>query len=482
MLEAEGEREEKVLEGEGEEKVLEGEGEREEKVLGEGEGEGEEKVLEGEGEREEKLVEGEGEREEKVVEGEGEQEKKVVEGEGEGEEKEHDIRAALCASVLKSTVSEMIRILRIALLLFTIFPIISSYLSCIIAGTMCRVIYGFSFVTFLAFMATALALMIYCFVEIEQTNILEYNVLSSNSEVYSLNVIEHGRNNNFSLFTHEACIERIDTNDFEDVIISLEKQCCAEVSTKRVMRTITSSVTSFNESEKVLEFYWIKNTNFFFNLTLSFSSLPDPEVGEYTVYLDLLDDTRLLSDCGNEVYLPPPTALKFGFPYSTNSSSSKVNCTRVNDSLLICELSHIVNKTGRYYMCMVLSKGPQQPIPNYKLEVNEVRHDVNDPEAIRCRLNESNCCSTFGDILQEAANPSCVFIRTESLEGDKKAKPLRRMFKIFTQKKWDGVFYSLYLIIIISVFPVIGLSLCCYTRYRKHHPRYCCQITCTCSV
>ena len=338
-----------------------------------------------------------------------------------------------------------------------------------IAGHVCRVIYAISLVLCIALMATALGLMIYCLVEIEQTSISDHKVLSSTSEVYSLSAIERRRSNNLSLFTHRVCIEMIDSTkfDYENVKISLEKQRCADVSTEQITRTITSSVTSSGE---VLEFYWIQNTNFSFNLNIS-----DP--GESTIlYLHLFDDPDLSVECESGNHFP--STFELVFPYSTNSSSSKVNCTRVNDNLSICESSQVVvNTTGRYYMCMVFSKEPQPPTSvSYKLVVNEVRYDVNDPEPTMCRLNETNCCSTYGDLLHEAANPSCVFIRTESLEGDKKAKPLPPPFKIFTRKKWDGVLYSLYLIIILSVFPVIGVSLCCYTRYRKHHPGYCCRI------
>ena len=317
-------------------------------------------------------------------------------------------------------------------------------------------------------MAIALGLMIYCFVEIEKTNISDHKVLLSTSEVYSLSAIEHRRSNKFSLFIHRVCIEGIDTNNFESAIISLEKQRCAHVSTEQITRTITSSVISSSSGE-VLEFYWIQNTNFTFNLNIS-----DPEIGEFTIYLDLLDD--LLFECKSD-YLPSRSTFELVFPYSTNSSSSKVNCTHVNDNLSICESSQVVvNTTGRYYMCMVFSKESQpQTSVSYKLVVNEVRYDVSDPKPNMCRLNESNCCSTYGDLLQEAANPSCVFIRTESFGNDIRAIPLSQ-FKIFTQKKWDGLLYSIYLFLILLVFPAIALGLFCYTQYRKRHPGYCCQI------
>ena len=198
--------------------------------------------------------------------------------------------------------------------------------------------------------------------------------------MYSLSAIEHRRSNNLSLFTHEACIEMIDTNNFESAIISLEKQHCAHVSTEQITRTITSSVISSSSGE-VLEFYWIQNTNFTFNLNIS-----DPEIGEFTIHLDLLDDPDLLFECESGNYFPSRSTFELVFPYSTNSSSSKVNCTRVNDNLSICESSQVVvNTTGRYYMCMVFSKEPQPPTSvSYKLVVNEVRYDVSDPKPNMC--------------------------------------------------------------------------------------------------
>ena len=326
-------------------------------------------------------------------------------------------------------------------------------------------------------MATALGLMIYCLVEIEQTNISDHKVLLSTSEVYSLSAIERRRSNNFSLFTHRVCIEMIDSTefDYENVKISLEKQRCAHVSTKELMRIVNYSLQSSDEVNMILEFYWIRNTNFSFNINLT-TSESLPETGNLTIYL--LDDLNQLSKCNSGERLSDPLPMLV-FSYSANSPN--VNCTHVNDNLLNCETSQVVvNTTGRYYMCMVFSTGPQFPLTihaDYKLEINEVRYDVSDLKPSTCRLNESNCCSSpYGNLLKEAANPSCVFIRTESFGNDISAVPLSQSFKIFTQKKWDGLLYSIYLFLILLVFPTFALGLYCYTQYRKRHPGYCCQV------
>lgn len=126
----------------------------------------------------------------------------------------------------------------------------------------------------LALMVAALVLMLYCVSEIIMTNTTS-NIRMSKSEVYRVNERYH----NMSFYTSNVCIEEADES-LENVNVYLQHGSCSDVSTTIKSRTIEHSFSDIMEAEK-LAFYWIKNTNFSFNVTV----FSHQEPGNFTIYV-----------------------------------------------------------------------------------------------------------------------------------------------------------------------------------------------------
>ena len=105
------------------------------------------------------------------------------------------------------------------------------------------------------FIAGALALMMYCVIEILQTNEKRPPILMSTSEVYSLN--EYGDHHNTSVFTSKVCIDRINKM-VSNSKVYLEHGKCADLSKEEKHRKIEHSFSDIvdpNEATTLEELF-----------------------------------------------------------------------------------------------------------------------------------------------------------------------------------------------------------------------------------
>ena len=320
-------------------------------------------------------------------------------------------------------------------------------------------------------MVAALALMAYCLnevVQIKETN----HVRMSTSEVYRVNSIQPYQN--MSYYTDKVCINQFD-DSLGNVKVYLEHGSCSDISTTTKVRKIEHSFLSVEKAEK-LTFYWIKNTNFSFDVTIFSHQQP----GNFTIYVFKHNYEDASDDCTDD---EPPrqiySKLEFFYPGDENLNNSLVNCTRGEFGDTTCFSSEIVvNSSSRYHTCIIW-ENPNFINVSYILNINEIRYtNTSKFDSIYCNdyLKEGSCCSSFGNIIQEASNPTCMLIKTTN--GDNDNAYVLPDLMIETPRKWDGVTYPLYLFIILAAVFVPTVSLCCYTCYRKRHPQgYCLKLS-----
>ena len=329
-------------------------------------------------------------------------------------------------------------------------------------GITCWTTYTVILSLLLALMATALGLMGYCLHEINHINETEHIPMST-SEVYHVNPIQSYHNKSY--YTKKVCIQRVNKT-LENVKVYLQHGRCSDLSTTTENRTIQHSFSSCDDVSP-LNFYWLKDTNFSLKLT-------HQEPTNFIIYVhgpEYNDVDYYCTYNGSQ-----------GAKLNYSSSGNKKNtldldtCTD-GDNTSMC-LSGGIDESGRYYMCLIW-ESPNFINVSYILNINEIRYTNTSKFDCICCNDYRSCCSSFGNIIEEASNPTCMLIKTTTNGDNDNAYFLSQDdLVIETPRKWDGVTYPLYLFIILAAVFVPTVSLCCYTCYRKRHPQgYCLKLS-----
>lgn len=321
----------------------------------------------------------------------------------------------------------------------------------------------------LALMAGTVALGIYYLVETLRDNTIQSSpILPSTNEVYSLNhFTDH---HNTSIFTSKVCIDKIN-KAVSNSVVHLEHGKCTGISKEEKERTIDHSFSDTTKP-KPLNFFWMENSTFRFNLTLVTNSSMT-----FTIYVFQQSDFEEQRD---ECIKPPKTYIaKLIFPNSTNSTHN-VACTHEEDKYTCKNHEHIkIHHSGRYRICIFVNQ--DEPFfVNYTLRVHEIRYATTSKFPTKhCHLDKKQCCISYSDDpFEELLHPSCTLIKTKPPEEDKDlAYSLPELISIETHKNWEGLLYLLAIFVFLFVLLLIVLCLCGYTCYRRKHPQgYCCII------
>ncbi|CAI8020583.1 hypothetical protein GBAR_LOCUS12301, partial [Geodia barretti] len=302
-----------------------------------------------------------------------------------------------------------------------------------------------------ALIAGTLALMIYCMVEIIQSNNRPSIILMSTSEVYNLN--EYTDSGNTSVYTSKVCINPINEM-MSNSVVYLEHGRCEDISTEKKDRTI-EHLFSHTVDPSPLNFFWVSNSLFRFNLTLATNSSMS-----LTIYVFQFDPGEESDECNPQ---PPETyAEKFVFP-NTTESSHKVSCTH-DSGKYTCENTHYIkiHRNGRYHVCIFVHQDDTEAYSvKYTLNVREVRYvSLSKFDSKTCHLERDQCCIPYDAItLEELLHPTCTLIKTVPSGNEDLAYSLPHSFSINNEKNWLGPVYLLGIIIILIVILTLVLFL-----------------------
>lgn len=243
-----------------------------------------------------------------------------------------------------------------------------------IVGIVCKIVGIAMMSVLLILLVIALALMIFCGIQVSKTNEPAHNnVWLSMSEVYKLNALRQNHDNNMALYTSKVCIKQIDKS-LENTTLYLERGRCSDISTTVKERTIKHS---FSPSSRVrnLDFFWIKNTTFYFNLNITTSETSE---NNFTIYVFKYDNGDNASEycLSNEPPDQPTVTFVFPYPANTTNTAYNINCSHSNLTTVCTSEQIRINRTGRYGVCKI-SQNDTYTNVSYTLDIDEVRY-VND--------------------------------------------------------------------------------------------------------